>query len=108
MASEKLALSVHPDDRDCIFGAQSKLWRLYRKHGDGRKSWRAVADETGVNVKYVYDLVMYNDVPANKTIRHSLFLPLTLPSERKPKRILPRIGEQDWELVYFKKVGVRK
>jgi hypothetical protein len=59
-------------------------------------------------MKYVYDLVMYNDVPANKTIRHSLFLPLTLPSERKPKRILPRIGEQDWELVYFKKVGVRK
>ena len=99
-------LAVKDVDRDAVFEAQCKLWQSYNKHDrkGAKKSWRAVALKRGVNVKYVYDLVMYNDVPSNKDIRAKLFLPRALPSEKPLKRLIPKIGAEGWEEVYFKRL----
>ena len=71
-----------------VLRAQTRILRLKR-----RRSWREVADvlaERGglekLNVKYVFNFVMKNEVPTNPDIRHALGLPRVMPSER-PVRV---------------------
>lgn len=89
-------------DVECIARAQKRLKKAYLRY----VSWRGVAKECGVNVRYVWALVQLGQVPRNPDIRAAIYLPRVMPSERRQrvKRPFVRIGEPGWEEIYFKKL----
>lgn len=93
-------------DDEVIERAQNMLKNIYMRH----VSWRAVAVERGVNVRYVWELATRGTVPRNPDVRQAVFLPRVMPSERrrKVKREVVKIGAPGWEAVYFKKVKVKR
>lgn len=96
---KKEMLPVNDADRDAVFGAQCRLWQLHAQ----KYSWRAVAQGLKINVRFVYDFVMYNDVPGNGDNRKKLFLPRVLPSEKHPQKPKIKVGMAGWQSEYFKK-----
>lgn len=105
MTNNNVSDDVRAKDGQVIERAVNRLKKAYLRH----VSWRGVAGECGVNVRYVWALVQRGQVPRNPDIRAAIGLPRVLPSERKPKakRELVKIGAPGWENVYFKKVGKR-
>jgi hypothetical protein len=57
--------------------------RLNREHhkGKGRpaKTWRAIAAERGINVRWVYDFAVHGIEPKNPAVRRALGLPRLKP-----------------------------
>ena len=90
-------------DELVIDRAVKRLKKAYLRHA----SWRGVARERGVNVRYVWALCQRGEVPRNTDVRAAVFLPHMMPSERnrKPKPPFVRIGEPGWEERYFRKLG---
>lgn len=89
-------------DEQVIERAVKRLKKAYLRHA----SWRGVARECNVNVRYVWQLVQRGVVTRNPDIRAALGLPRVLPSERKTRarREPVKLGAPGWESVYFKKV----
>ena len=102
MTSNKPARDALTRDGEYIVRAQKRLRRAYSRLG----TWRRVAGEIGLNVRYVYDLAVRGRVPRSGDKRAALGLPRKMPSERivRMKAVLPRIGDPGWEMVYFKKI----
>jgi hypothetical protein len=98
--------TLHADalnkDVECIARAQKRLKKAYLRH----VSWRGVAGECGVKVRYVWALVQRGTVPKNPDIRAAIYLPRVMPSEKKPRVRHPFVplGAPGWEEYYFKKV----
>ncbi len=93
-------------DGQVIKRAQRRLKKAYLRH----VSWRGVAGECGVNVRYVWALVQMGQVPRNPDIRAAVGLPRVMPSEKRVRarrREVVKVGQTGWEAVYFKKVGKR-
>jgi hypothetical protein len=95
----------NPKDDLIIVRAQKRLKKRLAVVG----SLRALAKELGVNHKYVIDL--FNGcVPSNVNIRRALGLPRSMPSECRPRvaRVIPLLGSDGWEKVFFKRLRPRK
>ena len=93
-------------DDSCIERAQRRLLRDHRRLG----TWRAVEAKIGANHGYIVALVKNGIVPSNPAVRKKLGLPRVLPSERKPRvnRIIPSLGSEGWEQVFFRKLKPKK
>ena len=107
----------NPGDELIIVRAQNRTLRLYRRLGR-KGGWRAVVErlqrrldpDLHLNISHVYNFVKHGKVPPKK-YRKAVFLPQTLPSERRlhEKKVLPVIGVgHNWESVFFKRVRKKK
>ena len=99
---------VDPKDVSIIEKAQRRVKRVNKAF----PRWRDVQSELGLpNVNIAWKFVNENVVPTNTDLRIKLFLPPVLPSERpprKPRKIIPKIGSEDWELYYLKSIKPQK
>jgi len=102
MTDNKTQSDARAQDGQVIERAVKRLKKAYLRHA----SWRGVAGECGVNVRYVWQLVQRGTVARNPDIRLKVGLPRVMPSERKrrPKREPVKLLQPGWEKVYFKKV----
>lgn len=98
-------IDVNAKDGEVIGRVQKRLKKRLAVVG----SLRGLAKELGVNHKYVID-VMNGRVPSNVGIRRALGLPCVMPSERRVrvKRVIPLMGSEGWEKVFFRRVRVRR
>lgn len=97
----------HPKDKERIEKAQARILRLKKKLGN----WLAVGDKLGVYHVYAWKLAHDGIVPPNPDTRAKLFLPRSLPSERKTRPVKiapPLVGSEGWEEYYLKKWKVKK
>ena len=92
-------------DAKILGKVQGGLYRAYERLG----TWRKVAAELGINHGYVL-MVMKGKVPSNVDVRAALGFPRVMPSERKArvKRIIPVMGSEGWERVFFKRLRPRR
>lgn len=100
-------LPVPPACGNCKDGlriekAKKRLQRACRRLG----SWRKVAENIGINHKYVLDLVNHDIVPSTRINRLALGLPAIMPSEKviKIKQPLPHLGTPEWFPVFLKPI----
>jgi len=69
-----------------------KLKSAYRKAG---YKYHRLAQEIGVNVKYLYALIHYGQEPSNEAIRLKLFLPRRPRKPRTPSQPRPPLPEYE-------------
>jgi hypothetical protein len=106
MRNNKPLTNENALDVAVIGKAQKRVLQAYAR----LRTWRATAAEFGVHYRYVWDLGMHGIAPKNTDLRARLGLPRVLPSERKArvKRILPLLGSDGWQDVFFKKLRIKK
>lgn len=92
-------------DGEILERANRRLWRAFRRLG----SWRAVANELTINHGYL-TLARAGKVPRNADVRRALGLPQVMPSERRErvKKVIPLMGSDGWQEVFFKRIRPRK
>ncbi len=109
-------------DAKILRKVQGGLFRAYERLG----TWRKVAAELGVNHAYVLMVMKVSAtqvadiadgrlklarlIPSNVEVRAALGFPRVMPSERKTrvKRIIPVMGSEGWERVFFKRLRPRR
>jgi len=72
--------------------APIKLVRLYAQHG----SYHKVAQERGVNVYWVYQLLKHGKEPTNPKIRQALYLPKSRRAKAGTVKTEPTPAHWNW------------
>lgn len=115
-------VSAGCEDAKILARVQKRLLAPFGKLG----TWRKVAAELGINHGYVSMVMRISAtqaaeiadirvrlarlIPSNVEVRAALELPKVLPSERKVrvKRIIPVMGSEGWERIFFKRSRPRR
>ena len=107
MANNSTTIDARALDGQVIARAQKRLKSAYSKLG----SWQALSDFIGTkNKRYVWEFCTKGVVPSDPGKRRALGLPKVMPSERRHRspRVLPPLGTDEWERVFFKRLKPKR